>query len=180
MTTETNAPYSSTHKDIYVNELEVFFKLLFGKATNGYLCIAVLNPDTKQMSHHWFSYPQELPQVVECAEEFGTTHNVYFCPQLFTKQSRNKEYVLCAPNVWADLDTCPPDKLLVKPSVLVESSPGRYHAYWILDDYEMPIEDIFVYSAHPNVHIKNKYIFSENKLQHIPVKTIKYHELQHI
>lgn len=49
-----------------------------------------------------------------------------------------------------------------------------------LDDYEMPIEDIFVYSAHPNVHIKNKYIFSENKLQHIPVKTINYHELQHI
>lgn len=142
MTTETNAPYSSTRKDIYVNELEVFFKLLFGKATNGYLCIAVLNPDTKQMSHHWFSYPQELPQVVECAEEFGTTHNVYFCPQLFTKQSRNKEYVLCAPNVWADLDTCPPDKLLVKPSVLVESSPGRYHAYWILDDYEMAPTDV--------------------------------------
>ena len=125
-----------------MTELEIFFKLLFGPTTTGYLCISLLNPENKKdMQTRWFTYPQELEQVLATVESYKDTHNVYFCPQIFSKRERHKDNVLYAPNIWADLDTCIPDKLLVKPSIVVESSPGRYQAYWVLDDYETAPED---------------------------------------
>ena len=126
-----------------MNPIEVFFRLLFGPKASGYMCIATLNPDNKKdMVTRWFSYPKEINQAAQLAESYGETHNVYFCPQLFSKQERHKEFVNYTPNIWADLDTCGPEKLLVEPSVLVESSPGRYQAFWIMDDYEIPPLDI--------------------------------------
>ncbi len=125
-----------------MNPVETFFKLLFGPSTTGYLCIAILNPhNKKEMQTKWFSYPDELALALFAVDDFKDTHNVYFCPQLFSEKERKKEYVKHAPNVWADLDTCAPEKLIVEPSVIVESSPGRYHAYWVMDDYEInPLE----------------------------------------
>lgn len=126
-----------------MNPVELFFKLLFGPTTTGYLCIAILNPHNKaEMNQRWFSYPEQLPQALLVISEFSETHNVYFCPQLFSERNRTKASVKYAPNVWADLDTCLPEKLLVEPSVLVESSPGRYHAYWVMDDYEINPQEI--------------------------------------
>jgi hypothetical protein len=40
--------------------------------------------------------------------------------------------------VWADFDHGLPDTFPLSPSALVNSSPGRYHAYWFIGD-EMPL-----------------------------------------
>lgn len=58
--------------------------------------------------------------------------DLYFCPQLFSKPKRRKEYALPTNLLWSDLDPVHPSKLKIKPSIAWESSPGRYQAIWIL------------------------------------------------
>ncbi len=108
-----------------------FFKLVFGQSS-GYMCIATLKD--KRFDEKFFRYPDDLELALEAIESVVTTHNVYFCPQLFSAKRRSKETVETTPNVWADLDACPPNKLLVEPTVTIESSPYRYQAYWVLDN----------------------------------------------
>ena len=109
---------------------ETFFKLIFGKQS-GYLAIA--HRSKNQMFENFFHYPNELPQALEHINNFFLEFDVYFCSQLFGKKQRKKDNVQDCPNLWSDLDTCPPDELLVTPSVLIESSPGRYQGLWVLD-----------------------------------------------
>jgi len=109
---------------------ETFFHLIFGKQT-GYLAIA--HRSKNQLFENFFHYPNELPEALEHINNFFLEFDVYFCSQLFGKKQRRKESVQDCPNLWSDLDTCPPEELLVEPSVLIESSPGRYQGLWVLD-----------------------------------------------
>lgn len=85
------------------------------------------------MQENYFVYPDEIARMIEHAERFSVEHDVYFCPQLLGTKKRNKENVQTCTALWSDLDTCPPEVLLVEPSVLVESSEKRYQAYWVLE-----------------------------------------------
>lgn len=117
-----------------VKRQETFFKLAFGKAS-GYVCIAHRN--TGPMHENFFKYPDELPEMLNHVQQFNLEYNVYFCPQLLTAKRRVKENVGICPSIWADLDGCPPDRVHVQPSIVTETSPGRYQALWIL---ERPID----------------------------------------
>lgn len=85
------------------------------------------------MYENYFRYPEELEEMSDHVERFGNQYNVYFCPQLLNQKKRIKENVAICPTIWADLDECPPDRVLVEPSVVTETSPGRYQAFWILE-----------------------------------------------
>jgi hypothetical protein len=121
---------------------ETFFKLVFGKQT-GYLAIA--HRSKNQLFENFYHYPKELPEALEHINNFFLEFDVYFCSQLFGKKQRRKESVQDCPNLWSDLDTCPPAELLVEPSVLIESSPGRYQGLWVLDR-AIPAEEAEDYS----------------------------------
>ena len=111
----------------------MFFKLLFGQ-NRGYMCMAFLDTsDKRDMTELWFTYPDELDQALEAVEKYGSDRHAYFCPQLFSEKKRRKEYVSITTNAWSDLDRCSPDKMLQDPSIIVESSPKRYQAYWLFD-----------------------------------------------
>lgn len=61
----------------------------------------------------------------------STDYNLYFCPLPFNGSKRRKENVVASRLLYSDLDTA--TKYPVKPSILWESSPGRFQAIWILD-----------------------------------------------
>ena len=113
--------------------LEPFFKLLLGR-NNGYLCIATLDQVTRNFQEKFFNYPKALNEITDYLDKVIPDTNVYFCPNLFSAPRRIKANVISAPNAWSDLDRCNPEVLLVRPSVVLESSPGRYQAFWIFDD----------------------------------------------
>ena len=117
--------------------LEPFFKLVFGR-NKGYLCIATLNSASRAFKERFFEYPAKLNEVMELIDNEVPYNNLYFCPNLFNEKKRRKEFVSIAPNSWADLDRCDPKVLLIKPSVIVESSPNRYQAYWLYDENVEP------------------------------------------
>ncbi len=114
-----------------------FFQLLFGR-TSGYVCLAFILPDSmsgskKGYQEEFWQYPEQLPAMLESINKRYMGHNIYFCPQLLSERRRNKEHVTVTTCAWADLDSCPPEKLDVEASICVESSPGRYQAYWIFE-----------------------------------------------
>jgi hypothetical protein len=118
-----------------------FFQFIFGGNT-GYLCVAFLRQKgvEKSFTERFYSYPEQLEQAVNDIEELTPTHNVYFCPHLLDTKSRTKNHVKHCPVVWADLDTCDPSNLLNPPSVVIETSIGRYQGYWHIEGGLDPVD----------------------------------------
>lgn len=112
--------------------MERFFRSLFGSET-GYLCISLLKRG-EGMTEYFFDYPAQVVKASELAQNASATSEVYFCAQLLDRKKRSKDAISRCSVVWADLDTCSPSKLHVHPQVVVQSSPGRYQAYWRLEE----------------------------------------------
>jgi hypothetical protein len=124
--------------------IAAFFKVIFGQAATGKVCIALLDRSTKSFQETYFRWPQELDQVVDFCTNSGEKYEVYFCPQILKSNGRTKANIKYCTVAWADLDTCDPAKCLVRPSIEVESSPGRFQAYWLFEELAEPevAEDI--------------------------------------
>jgi hypothetical protein len=64
--------------------------------------------------------------------------DVYFSPILYYEERRIRENAKTVSVVYADADTCDPSNFRVAPSISVETSNGRWHTYWILDNEQDP------------------------------------------
>jgi hypothetical protein len=60
--------------------------------------------------------------------------DLYFCPHGFTKPIRKIEHAVPPLMLYADLDKVHPSTCVPHPNISVESSPGRYQAYWMLTE----------------------------------------------
>ena len=98
------------------------------------------------MHENYFEYPEELPAAIEHINRYYSEADVYFCPQLLGTKKRNKENVQSVTALWADLDTCSPEELLVSPSIVLETSEGRYQGLWLLSEIDLPPETAEDYS----------------------------------
>jgi len=113
-------------------QIKTFFQLVFGASARGYLCVSLLGLGSgkRSMQERFFRYPEQVDAAAKFANDSKFSADVYYCPQLFETTTRTKSAVASCPTLWADLDTCPPTKMLKPPSVIVESSPRRYQALW--------------------------------------------------
>ena len=115
---------------------ETVIRRVFGE-NEGYVCIAYGTKDGKTFREEFFKYPNDVPEILNLVNRVYTGHNVWYTPMLLDAKRRKKEHVTVTPCAWSDLDTCDPDLLLVEPSFLVESSPGRFQALWM---FERPVD----------------------------------------
>lgn len=110
-----------------------FFKLLF-YGNEGYVCIATKAHNNNKMYHQFFYFPTEFDKMLRQVEvEAKAMVHVYFCPNLMRDKNFSNSNVKYCTTAWADLDSCPPSNLLVKPSISVITSKGRFQALWRLD-----------------------------------------------
>lgn len=79
-----------------------------------------------------FSWPSEREKVEAHIERHQNDKDLYYCPNLFSKAERRKEYVQPLRWLYADLDAADPRKIDLRPSIAVQSSPGRHQALWRL------------------------------------------------
>jgi ribosomal protein S25 len=119
--------------DIAVDRQLKFFKLLYREQT-GYMYISRLARETGEWQEKFFQYPSELEAGVKWLNQSVASCDIYYCPTLTYKKERTKSTIESARCAWADLDHCSPDKLLVKPTITIESSPKRYQALWIFEE----------------------------------------------
>jgi len=116
-------------------ETKDFLETILGTA-GGYATAVIKDAHGQPTVQKFFSYPDELDEMVEYANKFAS-EDVYFSPIIFYEQRRIRENAKCVSVVYADADTCPPEKFLLIPSISVETSPNRWHCYWVLDrEYE--------------------------------------------
>jgi hypothetical protein len=125
-----------------------FFKLIFQKG-EGFVCIAFKHHLNKTMDEEFYHYPTQLDKICSTVDSRATTlTHVYFCPQLLNdknyrredgKGPRVKENVKTCTALWADLDTCNPQYMQIKPSIVVQSSAGRFQAFWRLENEIDPL-----------------------------------------
>lgn len=127
-----------------------FFEIIFDDA-QGRAVITLPNALNKPTNDNWFQYPDELDQMVECVEA-NKYRDVWFSPILFKSDSRTKENALVTHVLAADADICEPSNFRTYPNLIVETSAGRYHAYWTLEEQADPQETSKVNRRIAQVH----------------------------
>ena len=84
-------------------------------------------------SERFFEYPKQASFAAKVAAH-RYDEDVYTSVCAFSTEERsNQDPDATAAAVWADADTCHPDKFRLKPSIVVNTSPGRWHVWWLLD-----------------------------------------------
>lgn len=110
-----------------------FFDYLFG-ADVGFLCICTRQAHKKEtFKQYFFKWPEQRGSIAAFIDQSIHRKDVWFCTSLLERSERKKEFCLPSDLIWADLDTCNPDVVDPKPTVIIESSPHRYQALWKLD-----------------------------------------------
>lgn len=88
----------------------------------------------------WHKWPDDIDEICKHAELRKHDSNVYFSSYVWRSPQSTKENVLPTRTIQADLDEADILTLPREPTVLVETSPGRHQAYWVLDQ-EVPLEE---------------------------------------
>lgn len=109
-----------------------FFEAQFGQAT-GWLEIACRGYNSKRFEQKFFRWPDDAPEIIDYIQNKTAGNDVWFGTSLFAEPRRSKDNVTECWTLWADLDTCDWQLTDPKPTIVVESSPGRYQAIWCLD-----------------------------------------------
>lgn len=90
---------------------------------------------TKDRSSNWedhFFSRKEFPKIKEFIES-NKDKDLYFCPHGFSRRRRLKQFAEAPHLLYADLDEADPSKIEIKPTIAIESSPGRYVGIWLVD-----------------------------------------------
>jgi hypothetical protein len=111
---------------------QTLFDSIF-EGMEGFLCVAAKVTTEKRLVEEFFRYPEELPAALDFIDRFVGTHNMYYCATLFSLPKREKNNAQDSWVAWSDLDSCRPEKLEETPTLVFETSPGRYQALWRFD-----------------------------------------------
>ena len=116
-----------------------FFELIFGDE-EGMLCIATIHKDRGKTSfkRYFFQWPIAQAELLAFIASKEKASDVYFSTAIFSRSQAKKEYARPTKIVWADLDTCKPEDVSPTPPIVLETSPGRFHAMWTLIGFVQP------------------------------------------
>lgn len=96
-----------------------------------YFCLSTKSA-TRRWEDHFFSRTEfeRIPSFLEKHRD----KDIYFCPHGFSERRRLERYAVLPTLLWADMDECDPRTCKVKPTIAIESSPGRYVGLWLVDE----------------------------------------------
>jgi hypothetical protein len=113
-------------------ETAEFLDSVITSSSDGYLVLCSRNHSITwtQEFHQW---PEHKAKILERIDFLRQEYDLYFSAHLFSDESAEKSKVLQSRTIQADLDNVELEAIDLEPSILVETSPKRYQAYWILD-----------------------------------------------
>ena len=113
-----------------------FFDAIYGEAT-GLATIVTRSISGELTDQKFFEYPQQKDAMITLATQ-KASDDVYYSPILFNAPRRIKENAKTVNVIYSDADTCAPENFLVEPSISVQTSPDRWHCYWMLTEEVEP------------------------------------------
>lgn len=93
--------------------------------------------------HRWFEWPSQLEDALDYVERMceQTVGHYWFSSALYKNGGeRRRDLVKYSTFLHLDMDECPPSDLLIKPTALVQTSPGRFQAFWVMENPVAPNE----------------------------------------
>lgn len=121
-------------------ELLEFFDTIYGEQ-DGYVTLNTIDQSMPQgspgaITEKFVKWPGNR-NLAERYTRIRQDEDVYCSVAVFTAKERTgRDTAATAQVVWADADTCPIDAFDVPPSIVVKTSEGRHHAWWVLDKPE--------------------------------------------
>jgi len=101
-----------------------------------YFCISTKDGDDRWRDH--FFTPEDFAEAKQKIKTEWVDRNIYFCAHGFNRRNRQKGDAVMPPCLWADLDHVDPRKISPKPTIAIESSPGRYVGLWLFKNKKPP------------------------------------------
>ena len=91
------------------------------------------------------TFVEEIVKITGCGQTQGLLKKYsrwdwdqYFCPNMFLAENRRKAFARNTRLAWCDIDEADPFAFRPKPSLVWETSPGRYQALWLWDKKYTP------------------------------------------
>lgn len=94
-----------------------------------FFCISTKDGGDKWKDH--FFSREEFCNIKQFLRDHDDC-DIYFCPHGFNRRVRQKTEAVIPNMLWADLDFADPKMMKPKPTIAIESSPGRYVGLWLL------------------------------------------------
>ena len=111
-----------------------FLEAIYGDAS-GYVSIVNRDPEnwSQVNSEAWRRWPDNKAYLAKYCS-IRQDEDTYVSVALFSEQHRTKDDSRAVTHtVWADADTCNPDNFRAYPSIVVQTSPNRWHCWWVLE-----------------------------------------------
>ena len=123
----------------------------------------------------------------ELAELNRQGAGIFFCVNESNLLGRTTEHIIKVRALFIDLDGTPlPTKWELQPHIITNTSPGKYHAYWLVKDVPLVSFSLFQkslankFNSDPKVHDLPRLLriagFYHHKKEPYPIKIVKYHE----
>lgn len=111
-----------------------FLERLRSDQPGQFFVISSKSPSSERgMRDTWFARSEIGDAMAEARELSAQGRNLYFCPHSFDAAKRQRLHAVDPHFLYSDLDAIDPTTLPHPPSVLIESSPGRYVGLWRTD-----------------------------------------------
>lgn len=101
-----------------------------------YFCLSTKSATGKFVDHYFSRSGASSTLSFRDIPAFLRDHNdkdIYFCPHGLTSPKRDKPHAALPHLLWSDMDEADPSAIKLKPTIAIESSPGRYVGLWFTD-----------------------------------------------
>lgn len=114
--------------------MKKFLETIYGGLTGKVDVITLGDESDAPDSERWFDFPKDL-SFMDKYLGVRSDEDVYVSVASFSSEVRTGEDPFAkSRTVWADADTCDPENFRLPPSVVVQTSPGKWHVWWVLDE----------------------------------------------
>lgn len=104
---------------------------LWERQPGKYFCLSTKSA-SGSWKDHWFSRSQ-IKKIGAFISQ-NLDKDMYACPHGFSEKKRQKPYAVEPLLLYSDLDEVNPNDIELRPTIALESSPGRYVGYWLTDE----------------------------------------------
>ena len=135
-------------------DYEQFLHDLYGGLT-GFAALATKSPMGDLDTERFFMLPKDLESgFMARYARLRDREDLYCSVAAFSKEKRvNTDKGAMTNVVWADADLAHPDKFSAPPSIISETSPDKYHLFWLL---EQPMKAVHAQELSRRVYHSHK------------------------
>lgn len=112
-------------------------KKIWSRQPGKYFCLVSTTGIGKRWreKRHWFTRA-EFDKAKRLILKLRSTHHLFFCPHGFSRRRRTTEASVLGHWLYSDIDNGSLD--IVKPTIALETSPGRHAGFWYVGEEVAP------------------------------------------